>query len=131
MSLDPEGGIEWAERWDRMFHALSAEPRRAIVISLSEAPAERRLPLPDAAETPNQAMDSETLSNQLRHHHLPLLADAGYVRWSSEPFCVQRGPAFDEAAFITEKVLESVEEIPQSLLDNCRVLPDLSRDGWD
>jgi len=131
MSIDPSGETKWAGRWNQMFEALSAEPRRAIIISLSEEPAERRLPLPEAAETPNQSMSSETLSTNLRHRHLPLLADAGYIRWASDPFCVQRGPAFAEAAFVTTKILNSVDEVPQSLIDNCRVFLEMTEDDSD
>ncbi len=129
MSINPSGERKWADRWDQMFEALSAEPRRTIIISLSDKPAGRRLPLPEAAESPNQSMDSETLSTQLRHRHLPLLADAGYIRWASDPFCVQRGPAFAEAAFITNTILNSVTEIPQSLVDNCRIITEMSDDA--
>lgn len=116
------GDPEWAERWNELFEALSAEPRREIIISLLEEPRERRLPLPEAAESPNQSMDSETLAVHLRHQHLPKLAEAGYVRWESDPLRVQRGPNFDEPAFIVENVLDSMDEIPESLIDNCKII---------
>lgn len=128
MSFDSPNEQKWAERWDQLFDVLSAGPRREIIISLRDAPLDQRVLLPDAAESPNQSMDSETLAVKLRHHHLPKLADAGYVRWESEPFCVQRGPNFAEAEFIVEKVFESIEEIPDSLLTNCRVLGELAAD---
>jgi hypothetical protein len=67
-------------------------------------------------------MDSESLAIHLRHHHLPKLTEAGYVRWDSERFCVQRGPNFAEPAFIVENVFESMDEIPESLIDNCRII---------
>jgi len=121
MSLDPSGQPDWAERWDQLYKALSAEPRRMIIDSLLDEPRERRLPLPDAAESPNQPNDPETLSVQLRHHHLPPLAEAGYVRWEAEPFVVQRGPRFAEPACIMEMVTESVDELPRSLINNCKM----------
>jgi hypothetical protein len=91
-----------------------------ILYSLLDEPPERRVPLPDAAESPNQPMDPETLSIKLRHHHLPLLEEAGYVRWETEPFVVQHGPRFEEPAHIMEMVTESVGEIPGSLVRNCK-----------
>ena len=131
MSFSSPNEQNWAGRWDQLFDVLSAEPRREIIISLRDAPPDQRVPLPDAAESPNQSMDSETLAIKLRHHHLPKLADVGYVHWESEPFCVQRGSNFAEAEFIVGKVFESIEEIPDSLLKNCRVLGELAVDDRD
>ena len=121
MSLDPSEDGGWAHRWDRLYEALSAEPRRMIISSLVDEPEERRLPLPAAAESPNQSTDAETLCVQLRHHHLPLLEDAGYVRWEREPFVVQRGPRFEEPAFLIELVTDSIDELPTPLIDNCKI----------
>lgn len=120
---------EWAERWNQLFQALSYEPRREIINSLLDEPPERRLPLPEAAASPNQSMDSETLAIQLRHRHLPKLADAGYIRWENEPFCVQRGPHFAEPAFIIEGVFKSMDEIPESLIDNCKIIQEMMGNG--
>jgi hypothetical protein len=122
MSINPSEDLEWGERWDEMYEALAAEPRRRLLFQLLDEPLDGKLPLPDAAESPNQSIDSETLSTDLRHHHLPKLADAGYVRWESEPFCVQRGPHYEEPEFVLEKVLGSPDEIPQSLINNCKIL---------
>ena len=121
MSLDPSEEEDWADRWDRLYEALSAEPRRMIISSLLDVPEERRLPLPAAAESPNQPTDAETLCVQLRHHHLPLLAEAGYVRWEREPFVVQRGPRFEEPAVFIELVTDSIDELPTPLIDNCKI----------
>lgn len=128
MSLGPADEYDWADRWNQLFEVLSAEPRREILISLADAPRERRLPLPEAAKSPNQSMDSETLATRLRHHHLPKLADAGYVRWEADPFCVQRGPDFEEPQFILENVLESPDEVPHSLVNNCKILQKMTSD---
>lgn len=122
MTASPSNDEEWAERWNKLFDILSVEPRREIISSLLDVPQERRLSLPEAAESPNQSMDSESLAIHLRHHHLPKLAEEGYVRWDSERFCVQRGPNFAEPAFIVENVFESMDEIPESLIDNCRII---------
>lgn len=118
----PSDEQDWAERWDQLYEALSAEPRRMIISSLLDEPEERRLPLPDAAESPNQSEDTETLRVQLHHHHLPLLAEAGYICWEKEPFVVQRGPRFNELGYILELVADSIDEIPPPLIDNCKML---------
>ena len=121
MSHNPPADQKWAERWDQLYEALGAEPRRMIIASLLDGPRERRFPLPDVAESPTQPIDSETLSINLRHHHLPLLAEAGYVCWEDEPFVVQRGPRFDEPAFIISTVTKSIDELPEALVDNCKI----------
>jgi hypothetical protein len=110
------------ERWDRVLRAMAAEPRRLIVASLSDVPAERRLPLPETAMSPTFDIEPKKLEVQLRHHHLPLLADRGYVRWESDPFCVQRGPRFEEAAAFIEMVFDSADGLPDKLIDGCAEL---------
>lgn len=131
MTTDPPSELDWAERWNHVFTVLAVEPRREIIRSLLDEPRERRLPLPEAAESPNQSMGSETFTLQLRHHHLPKLTDAGYIRWESDPFCVQRGPNFEEPAFFIEAVLESKDEIPTSLINNCKILQKMTGNGAD
>lgn len=129
MVINTPGNQEWADRWNQLYEALGAESRRMIISSLLDEPKERRLPLPDAAESPNQPMDSETLSIKLRHHHLPLLAEPGYVHWEEEPFVVQRGPRFEEPAHIIEMVIESVDELPAPLINNCKIFQEWMENG--
>lgn len=129
MSIDPSGEDEWAARWDRLFDALSAEPRRMILVRLADEPSKRSLPLPDTAESTNRSVDPETLRIRLRHHHLPKLESAGYIRWSDEPFSVQRGPNFAEPEFVVNELLESIDGMPQSLLDDCKNLQEMIEYG--
>lgn len=117
---------DWAERWDRVFAVIAAEPRREIIRSLMDEPHGRRLPLPDAAESPNQSTGTKRFALQLRHHHLPKLADMGYIHWENDPFSVQRGPNFEEPAFFIKSVLESKDEIPSSLINNCKILQQMT-----
>jgi len=121
MSLNPSEGPDWAARWDRLYEALSAEPRRMIIASLLDEPQGRRLPLPEAAESPNKPQDDETLRIELCHNHLPLLAEAGYVRWEQDPFVVQRGPRFEEPESIIEVLTDSLDALPPSLINNCKI----------
>lgn len=76
-------------------------------------------------------MDSETLILQLRHEHLPKLADAGYIRWTDDPFCVQRGPNFEEPALFVEAMLGSIDEIPPSLVNNCETIQAIKNNGGE
>ncbi|MFC3959814.1 hypothetical protein [Halovivax cerinus] len=129
MTPDTPGERAWAERWDRLYDALSAEPRREVIISLLEAPPEQGLPLPDAAVSPNQTVDPDTLAVQLRHHHLPVLSDGGYVDWDRDAFVVERGPNFAEPAFVVDTLLQARAEMPTSLTDKCRVLREMECEG--
>ena len=114
MYLDPEFGDAMAS-WDRVMHALSAGPRRQLIVALLDAPPERQLPLPDTALVPAVSQDPSSFSIELRHSHLPHLADAGYIRWSDDPFAVQRGPRFDEPAAVVRLLLQGRRDLPASL----------------
>jgi hypothetical protein len=129
MSGGSAGEWGWGERWDQLYAAMSAEPRRMVLLSLLDAAPGEQLPLPEAAESPNQSMDAETLTIHLLHHHLPKLAEPGYVRWERDPLRVRRGPHFDEAALVVETLMDSIDEMPPSLANNCRILKEMHDDA--
>lgn len=47
------------EGWDRVFDALSAEPRRKVVLSLLESQPGQPVPLPESASNPTVPVDSQ------------------------------------------------------------------------
>lgn len=106
-------------RWDRCLDHLSEQIRRQIITSLMEAPPERRLPLPNAALTENHSVTPDELIINLVHHHLPEMADADYIRWKRDPFCVRRGPRFEEPAGMMRALFSSKEQLPPSLRADC------------
>lgn len=108
--------------WDQLFAALSAEPRRQIIVSLLEAPPDRQLSLPEAANPPYALMDPEQLYVELVHSHLPVLADGDYVEWDSEPLRVERGPNFEEAAVVFQALHDTASDIPDRLVHGCQRL---------
>lgn len=110
------------EGWDMLFSALSAEPRRQIILALSEAPPDRELSLPEAANPPYALRDPEQLYIELRHSHLPVLAEHGYVDWVRDPLRVSRGPHFEEAAVVFDALKEWADEIPDRLVHGCQRL---------
>ncbi|WP_340097919.1 hypothetical protein [Salinibaculum salinum] len=105
--------------WNQVFNALAAEPRRQIIVSLLEAPSDRCLLLPEAANPPYALRDPEELSVELFHSHLPVLAAGDYVEWSEDPLCVERGPNFDEAAVVFRSLFDHVSDIPDRLVHGC------------
>lgn len=128
MSGDERSGTEYAgDRWNGIFQTLAAEPRRQIVDSLLESSAGDSLSLPEAANPPAERRDPEELRVELLHVHLPVLAEAGYVEWTREPFAVDRGPNFEEVAVVLEAVESHVDRVPPQLVDGCQRLEEAER----
>lgn len=103
------------ERWNTVLRALAAEPRRQLVASLMDAPPDRELSLPEAANPPSLLTERESLYSELIHSHLPMLADADLIEWERKPLCARRGPKFDEAAAIVRSVHECDDDLPPTL----------------
>jgi len=117
------------DRWNAVFTALSAEPRRQIVAALNDIPSTNRVLLPEAAMSPTVESDSERLTVALRHQHLPLLADGGFVEWSEEPFRAARGPRFEEVAVVLDLLQTHAGRVPDALVYGCRRLEAERRNG--
>ena len=110
------------ERWDEIFRAISAEPRRQLVVSLLDAPDGEPVPLPESAVNPNVPIDADTLHKRLYHQHLPLLAEPEFVVWETEPFVARRGPRFDEVAAVFDALHAHASGLPDSLVIGCQRL---------
>jgi len=110
------------EAWDRVFDALSAEPRRQIVVSLLDSQSGRSIPLPESASNPNVPIDPNELRNELHHNHLPKLSEMGFVEWETDPLTASRGPKFDQAAVVFEALQTSSDQIPDALVHGCQRL---------
>lgn len=123
MSVQPHRDPEQVvRRWDQVFEALSAEPRRQIVSELLDVPPDESVSLPGAAINPNLEIDRDQLRLSLYHHHLPVLERYEYVEWSPEPFRVSRGTNFDEIGVVIDSLHRNAHEIPDLLVDGCRSL---------
>ncbi len=118
------------DRWDDVFEALSAEPRRQLVVSLLDAAPSESVPLPESAVNPNVPPDPEELRRELRHRHLPKLSDLGFVAWEQDPLVASRGPRFDEAAVVFEALQSNAIELPDSLVIGCQRLERERQDGF-
>jgi len=104
-------------RWNAVFRGLAAEPRREIVLALSNAGRDQAVQLPAAAIPPDGVIDREQLRISLHHTHLPMLSDNGYVEWSTEPFVAERGPAFPEVQSVLEAVIADAGRLPDALVE--------------
>ncbi|AEH35917.1 hypothetical protein [Halopiger xanaduensis] len=113
---------EAIRRWDRVFEALSAAPRRHLVDELMDVPDGGTVSLPEAAVPAVIERDPEAFQIELHHRHLPLLADAGFVEWQRTPFQAAPGPQFDEVAVVLEALYANAGTVPEHLVPACRTL---------
>lgn len=117
-----ENGSRVIQNWDRVFKAVSAEPRRQLVASLLDTPPEASVPLPESAINPTVPADPRSLRQELHHCHLPMLADMEFIEWETEPFVARRGPRFEEVAGVFEALYSSASDLPDSLVVGCQCL---------
>ncbi|WP_458189837.1 DUF7344 domain-containing protein [Haladaptatus sp. NG-WS-4] len=52
------------------------------------------------------------LETQLRHVHLPKLADDGYIEWNPGTETIRRGPNFDDIAPLLTLMDDHEDELP-------------------
>lgn len=126
MAIDSfDSGESAIDRWDTLHQVLASQKRRMVVYALLDAPEGRRVPLPEAAMAPGSSSDYEKMTICLQQYHLPQMADAGYVRWERDPFCVQRGPRFGEVEAVFDLIHESIDEFPKSLIQGCEIYEEM------
>ena len=119
MHTEASEGQSVIDRWDRVFEAISAEPRRQLVVALADAPPDRQIMLPEAAASPRLPVDRERLEVRLRHVHLPLLERHGFVAWTEDPFRASRGPHFEEVAAVFDALHDHAPRLPDQLVSGC------------
>lgn len=100
MSRRAQESVTIGQRQNEIYRALAATSRRVLLSELMDVTEGTSLTLPDAVMTPAHTLTSEELQRQLYHTHLPLLADLGYVRWTTDPLRARRGPKFEEIATV-------------------------------
>jgi len=110
------------ESWDELFRALAADPRRQIALSLLDAPPGESVSLPEHAVNPDVPVDPAEVRHTLRHKHLPLLADLGFVEWGTDPLVASRGPRFGEVEAVLRSIQNSAPRLPDSLVVGCQRL---------
>lgn len=122
MNVHRDNGEQVSRSWNAVFSALSREPRRQLVVSLLDADPDDSVPLPESAMMPNVPVDPQTLSIELQHHHLPMLAEEGFITWETEPLRASRGPEFEEVAVIFDALHAEATALPETLVIGCRRL---------
>ena len=126
-----QNGKQVIRRWDEVFKAVTAEPRRQLIVALLDAQPDEAVPLPESAVNPNVPQDPAVLRQELHHCHLPMLSDHEFITWESEPLVAGRGPRFDEVAVVFQSLQSNATDVPDSLVVGCQRLEQERQDGFD
>lgn len=99
-----------------MLRILANDYRRCTLIALSEGtPAEdRSVRLPDNVAITGSGRNEQTL--ELRHCHLPMLADSDLVEWNREHNEITKGARFDDVEPLLELLVTHRDELPDEWL---------------
>lgn len=122
-------GTKVIERWDRLIEILSTEPRRQLIVALNHMSPSKQFQPPETAVSPTGPPDREQITNQVRHRHLPLLEERGYVQWTADSFRARRGSRFDDVAVVFDALRAMAPGIPDRLLHGCQRLENESERG--
>lgn len=115
------------EQRDRIFDALSAAPRRRLLVSLLESQQGEEVDLPEAAFPEDIDCGGQKHRSHLVHRHLPMLADYDFVRWQTEPFQVRRGPEFEALEPVVRTLAGRTEAVPPLVVGGHRLEYDSER----
>jgi uncharacterized protein YajQ (UPF0234 family) len=99
------------DRLESLFDVLRSRERRRIVTTLLDTELEAGGSVPVRALVP-AGVDAESFRVQLRHCHLPRLADGGYIEWDREAGRVRAGAAYDDLATVVELLREHDARLP-------------------
>jgi hypothetical protein len=101
---------------DSMLDALSNRYRRRLLVAMLEHnPQDDDDPqVPD--DVTYQDENLEELMREMRHTHLPKLADAGFIDWNRETNALRKGPKFEEIRPLLELMENHADELPDDWL---------------
>lgn len=100
---------------DELFKALANVHRRRLLVALLDHnPQQDTVDLPEDAHRGDEAL--EALRQELFHHHLPKLEEAGFIRWNRDAGDVMKGPRFDEIRPLLELMRDHADELPDDWL---------------
>lgn len=117
-----DNAVQASETWDDIYEVLSADPRRQLLHSLMNVGPGKSVPLPESAANPSAPPDAEHLRMELKHVHLPKLADQEFAVWDEDPFRASRGPRFEEVEAVFDALFSSVGDFPDSIVIGCQGL---------
>lgn len=102
MSIEQRGDGR-TELYNDLYRCLQKPNRRRILYRLHEVDSRDMVMVPE--EVQRREVDYEELAIELVHSDLPLLEDAGLIRWDRGDNSVTRGPEFYEV----EELLDDIQ----------------------
>ncbi len=101
---------------DDMLKILSNEHRRRLLMALLQSNPQKETDphLPDDAVISDAEHDA--LLVELRHCHLPMLVEAGFIEWKKESREITKGPQFSEIRPLLELFDDHRDELPNDWL---------------
>jgi hypothetical protein len=101
---------------DAALDALANKYRRRVLVALLEHNPQddddRQIP----EDVPVESDELDRLLVQMRHCHLPKLAESGFIKWDRETNTIQTGPQFDEIRPLLELLQNHADELPDDWL---------------
>lgn len=104
---------------------LSSDTRRRLLLVLCDVPTvelpedlrmrsetRTKQQTPPTSSTPTIDRGSDRLETQLRHTHLPKLANHDVIEWDRETMTVSRGTEFDSIEPLVRLLLSNPESLP-------------------
>lgn len=81
---------------DEWFRAMADQTRRRILVALLEHNPQSEIALHPIDDVEISNMESERLTSEMYHLHLPMLEESGLINWDRETHEVRKGEHFDE-----------------------------------
>ena len=97
---------------DTVLELLAEEHRRRLLVNLLE---HNPQDVEDIDLVAGISLADEELAQfriQMKHTHLPKLADAGVIDWDREAGVVRKGPEFDELRPLLELLRDNADALP-------------------
>lgn len=99
-----------------MLNILANDYRRCTLIALSEGTTDedRSVRLPDNVAIGETGRERQTI--ELRHCHLPMLADSELIEWNRDHNKIAKGARFDDVEPLLELLVDHSDELPDEWL---------------
>lgn len=95
---------------DTAFRLLANRHQRRLLLWFAEADPDEEAAIP--ADLAFLGDDVEQIESELRHTHLPMLAEAGVLDWDRGADSVRRGPLFDEMQPLLDVLVAHRDRLP-------------------
>lgn len=94
------------ELYSELFRCLGHPTRRRILFELLDRDPQAALNAPDDVHVGGEDLDR--LKSALTHNHLPVLVEAGFIRWDREAGEVHHGPKFVHVQDLLTSIRENI-----------------------